>query len=213
LQGLEEVAPEKPYFGIAEAELILHPGPGDELGPRGVNTTKALGEPFVDIQSQGVMGERAPVLWVWWGSRAGGDGCPPHAENGGGDCRGLALEKAQLLTIGVSSPLQAFDKGRHAVFEFNFRTLSADRLGVQVDEDQPGGRSERNRKFNPFLRFGVHRSAGLDAQEHAAVFAEPGPLGRLPVRESRLAKISMLKSQVIIDRLELTDGGRCVDLT
>jgi len=58
LHGPEPSAAEEPDFGIAHAELILHPGPGDELGPRGVNTTKALGEPFVNIKGQGVVGER-----------------------------------------------------------------------------------------------------------------------------------------------------------
>jgi len=67
----------------------------------------------------------------------------PHAENGGGDCRGLLLEHAQLGTIGVPSALQAFDKRRHTVFQFDLGALAADCLGVQVDEDEPRCGTER----------------------------------------------------------------------
>lgn len=81
-----------------------------------------------------------------------------------------------------------------------------------MDQDQARGGAERQREINPLVGFRVHGSARLDTQEDAPVGAEPGAQGRFAVRQCGLAKVGVLKGQVVVNGLAVVDRGRRVEL-
>ena len=64
LERFEKDAAEEPQLGISLPELGLHERPCEGIGPLGIDTAEALGEPFVDVEGKGVVlqGGDGPVV-------------------------------------------------------------------------------------------------------------------------------------------------------